>query len=368
MSQKTLYLHVGMDKTGTSAIQYFLYHNKESLLRDASLCYPETGLYKDFSHHPFAFSVIKWYGYTRDNLYQLFHALVTEVGEAENVLLSSECLFKIPLNEEFKALHSLINDHFDNVKVLVYVRRQDEWVESRHKHSVISGNELSLEMLMQPQFCDYKQFIDCWANIFNRNNIIVRAYEKQQFSGGSIFSDFISMFDLKLSDDYKVPPAKINVSLGNNELDFKKLCNKIGFLSDGVDTLNEILLMHSSRSGLLESENTRYLLSPLDRVNLVNRYSDINSSIAKEYLGRKAGSLFYDEKPDLIQDWNRNPGISDQAITNIGRYIYQEAPDLMTILKSKIDAAVKSTDNNIATSGKILRQVMDNCILAGNEE
>lgn len=59
------YLHVGFPKTGTSAIQAFLYKYNKELLEKFKLLYPETGLLflgldKNIpAHYNFAFSIFK---------------------------------------------------------------------------------------------------------------------------------------------------------------------------------------------------------------------------------------------------------------------------------------------------------------------
>src|SRR5690554_1034846 len=65
---KTLYLHVGMDKTGTSAIQAFLHLNEKRLFESEGILRPSTALWGDYSHHPLAFSLLEIQGYTGEDL------------------------------------------------------------------------------------------------------------------------------------------------------------------------------------------------------------------------------------------------------------------------------------------------------------
>jgi hypothetical protein len=345
-----------MDKTGTSAIQYFMHKNRKKFLNDSGICYPNTGLWHDFSHHLFAFSTIGWFGHTEKELFKLFSKMKKELGDVEKTILSSECLFKSPLKENFKILLRLINDQFEQVKVIVYVRRQDKWVESRHRHSIFSGNELPLEKLVRPHFCSYKQFIDHWATVFNPKNIIVKAYEKAQFTDGTIFSDFLSILNLKITDNYEFPPNDVNVSLHNDELDFKQLCNRIGFLSDGADDLNKLLCEHTART--TQIEKAKYLLSPQDRFNLINRYEEVNNSIAKEYLNRQDGKLFYENLPNLTEKWQPYPGINTAKINNISEFIIIHNPQLLIKIAKKIKEAIRSTDPTVAKAGLTLKPLL----------
>ena len=53
--ERVLYLHIGMDKTGTSAIQAFLNLNESCLYSSEGILRPSTALWGDYSHHPLAF-------------------------------------------------------------------------------------------------------------------------------------------------------------------------------------------------------------------------------------------------------------------------------------------------------------------------
>lgn len=357
MAAKTLYLHVGMDKTGTSAIQNFIYHNKDRIRKDIDLCYPSTGIWSDFSHHFFAFSALEQHGHSIGDLSELFLTLIRESGESKNVLLSSECFFKIPIKEGFDALRKQIANHFNAVKVIIYVRRQDEWVESRHKHSIISGNELSLDMLTRPFFCNYKQYIDHWKDAYGKENIIVRAYEKQQFIGGNIYSDFMSIFDLELTNDYEVSMAAKNVSLGRSELGLKNLFNKIEFSEKYVDALNEILIEYSNASSSKRHQK-KYYLSPLERTELINKYEKINAEIVDDYFERNDGKLFYEDIPNAELDWEKYSGISVSKMTDIGRFIYKKNRTLFLVIKAEVRKAIKADDVSILESGKALKHLI----------
>jgi len=349
--RKRLYLHVGMDKTGTSAIQKFVYDNRSKLLDDGDIYYPATGLWGDYSHHPFAFSIFNQHGYSEKKLLKLTKKLVKEVEGRNNVLISSECLFKAPLKENFRIFRDNIFSCFDDVRVIVYVRRQDHWVESRHKHSILSGSELPLEMLQRPFFCNYKQFIDHWSDLVGEESVVVRAYEKQQFVGGSIFSDFLSIFGIELSERYKIPIKNINYSLANDENKFKRLCNLIGFTRRGVEALNGILLEHASSSrSLLNSR----LLSPTDRLTLLNKYMSNNKEIAERYLGRHDGLLFYDPLPSSDDSWEEYLGLSEEKIREISKFIAGKNPKVIKSLCAAITDGLNSKDDGIVEAANIL--------------
>lgn len=353
--KKTLYLHVGMDKTGTSAIQSFLHKNKDKLLSEANILYPKTGMWNDYSHHVFAFSCMEMHGYTLSDFDELCAELQDEMKGADSVLLSSECLFKLPTkNPGFESFFRFVNDNFAEVKVIIYLRRQDKWVISRHKHSVISGQELSIEMLCEPYFCDYKQYIDKWAEHFDKRNIIVRPYEKSSFTGGDIFSDFMTVLGIEQWECYASSVDTVNTALNNNEYYFKRLCNLIGLREQNADELNIILLEHSANSKA-HPANTLDLMSNSEKIELMRRYAAVNASIAAEYLPDGSDKLFVNNMFDAsgsVQE--KYTGIVLLDLMDIKSYICEKSESLYKQIDILCSAALASDSKEVVMAAELL--------------
>lgn len=318
---REIILHIGMDKTGTSAIQAFLHKNRKLLLEDTGVYYPETGLWSDYSHHPYAFSLFGMNGFSIRNFVKLSRKLDRETKGKKTVLISSECLFKVPTRDEFNVFTSFIRRHFSSVKVIVYLRRQDLWIESRYKHSIISGNEISLEALSRPNFCDYKKFIDLWRDSFGVGGIVVRPYEKSQFKGGSIFSDFLSIFGQEIDDRWRLPERQVNVALGYPETEFKRFCNAIGFNRGLVDQLNSLLLAHTELSDCRKEVE---LLNATRSKEICDQYREMNRAIVQEYLSGKPGDLFVEElRNDELEEYAIS-GVSDDDFLSVLSFIKEK--------------------------------------------
>src|SRR5208283_922891 len=121
--KKTLYIHLGPPKTGTSAIQYFLSSN-DKLLSEKGSHYIKACRWDDGGHHPLAW--ILHYKYT--NMYlnilystdyvarqdKLLSDLANEIDSIseESIILSSEV---IPLIVD-KAINDLL-DYFPGMSV-----------------------------------------------------------------------------------------------------------------------------------------------------------------------------------------------------------------------------------------------------------
>lgn len=336
-----------MDKTGTSAIQRFLFKNRQKLDKQEDLYYPATGIWNDFSHHPFAFSIFEMSGYNKKNLEKLFRKLSIEIRNKKTILMSSECLFKAPLKENFIFFKEFIEREFIKVKIVGYVRRQDEWVESRHKHSILVGHELSLEQLQKPFFCNYKQFFDGWADIVGKSNVIVRPYERQQFVGGSILSDFLSIFGISDFSSYTMEAKTINHSLGVIETEFKRYCNLLDLSPKTFSKLNQLLLAHSENNKV----NEKYFLSSHQRKAIIDKYAEINHGLSVDY--GQGSALFLDLDTGKDGDCSKSTSVNEN-MARIFDFIYKEDKRLFSILNEKINEASQSEIEEIKASAKIL--------------
>ncbi|EGY4808381.1 hypothetical protein JIO44_001857, partial [Campylobacter coli] len=60
--------------------------------------------------------------------------------------------------------------------------------------------------------CNYKQIIQWWQQIFGKENLIVRLFDKSEFYQGDLLKDFVHSIGLKWDNEFVIPP-KQNESL-----------------------------------------------------------------------------------------------------------------------------------------------------------
>ncbi|MGD0189221.1 MAG: hypothetical protein ABSD74_00615 [Rhizomicrobium sp.] len=118
---RTLFIHVGPAKTGTSALQAVLREHDNSIV-----IYPKTGQWKGGAHHDLVFN---FYGdsnhpdLTRERIDVLFDGVAHEAQQSERpVFVSSEVLAARENAADFiRALHARLSNEFD-VEILFVVR------------------------------------------------------------------------------------------------------------------------------------------------------------------------------------------------------------------------------------------------------
>ncbi|MBR1630056.1 MAG: hypothetical protein IJ679_12465 [Lachnospiraceae bacterium] len=136
------YLHIGMPKTGTTAIQCFLRDNREELKKQG-FCYPDFGYaYPKVGAHRNGYFVSRV-----DNLYEKeregsYRKLDKLAKSCEKIILSDEAIWRKQRKLDF---WKTIRERFESLgltlQIIVYLRRQDEMIESFWNHRVKGKGE-----------------------------------------------------------------------------------------------------------------------------------------------------------------------------------------------------------------------------------
>ena len=101
-SKKTCYLHIGAPKTGSTALQSFLFENRQRLA-DHGWVYPEVSL-RGFGHHDLAFLISggypEWAIPQERSLDELTDDLIRLAAENPKLVMSSENFYLFPNPEK----------------------------------------------------------------------------------------------------------------------------------------------------------------------------------------------------------------------------------------------------------------------------
>ena len=189
---KTIFLHIGTLKTGTSAIQDFLVLNRKALSKQGIL-YPQKSR-RDYFKTRDGETIVPAQKFK--NYQKLVHLSRTK---DRHVILSNEAF---SLMYDASAIKAAIGDV--ETVIICYLRRQDDFIQSYYNQEVkLAGNYRKIKAYQPPTTLDYYELLDRWARIFGRENIIVRLYEKQQFKDQDLIVDFLTLFGIEWSDAFK---------------------------------------------------------------------------------------------------------------------------------------------------------------------
>jgi hypothetical protein len=199
-----LILHPGSGKCGSSSIQSFLYFNLENLETSNIWVADQEFKFrfeKESELQPFYKSAPIFYfknlAESQDGI-EIFSNRLTEILDLANknhcktLLISAENLTDVVLTKK-PGLHRVLQEKFDKIKVIFYVRRQDEWIVSAwqqwgHKTGVSLEEYVENAITLHfPNFLRKVQQLEC---IYDRKNISVVPLNKKAFKGGNLLADF----------------------------------------------------------------------------------------------------------------------------------------------------------------------------------
>lgn len=364
INQPIIYLHVGTAKTGTSALQNFIGENLDRFA-EYGYYYPETGRVNN-CHHGIAFywgnqdAFKKIFDVHDDQLSRLSDELYAH--RDKHILISSECLLLSTVNwEDFLS----VLPH-DNIKIIVYFRRQDSLLTSRYME-LVKGNQIILppaEWIKKNFYPnEYLGILNRLSSYVKKDNIIVRVYERQQFVGGSIFSDFCDIFSIPLTDGFVISEKNFNPRLSRNALDFNRLLNTVFDDRSNPYIFSSLLTQYSLKEKPEDNLAFRNhgLFSPRKCREILAACENVNTKIAREYLGREDGRLFYEQLPDQDEPWKPYPGLSQEKAEEIVNFLFDKTLQLTVRLYHALTEAV-SDEPYLQKAKEILLPPLSNVI------
>jgi hypothetical protein len=191
---KTIYLHIGTHKTGTTSLQQSLIKNR-NILKSSGYLYPKNGIHKKTpGHHLLAWSIshgdyhqIETTGKIID-LRKAWPCVLSEMAEAsvDNYILSTES-FCLLSEDQIRELRGFIHNY--NVKVYICLRRQDLYLKSLYSERIKKGESKTFKHFIEDyrERCDYDKIIQRWGNVFGKDNISVQLYRKSSDQHALLF-------------------------------------------------------------------------------------------------------------------------------------------------------------------------------------
>jgi hypothetical protein len=197
--KKTLILHVGMGKTGTTALQNFFWRNRD-VLAHHDIAYPETGAVSG-AHHLISPHVSKRMHYPGWHYMRPAEWIGTVKRLPQNRILMSSELMVRSAPQKILDFCKELQSHFD-LKICFYLRRQDNIIMAGYNQQVKTGSQIKplpvvLDKLIEG--FDYVKLISPWEAAVGADNLIIRPYERKQFYQGDLVRDFL-WFILRIDD------------------------------------------------------------------------------------------------------------------------------------------------------------------------
>lgn len=244
-----------------------------------------------------------------------------------------------------------ILDGFDlDVKIVVYFRRQDDFVESLFSQRIYNGSPYTfrqfIDQLDQESF-SWEQVANSYAEHFGTENILVRRYHLEYLPQlDSIIHDFGKTIGSELLQKYSGEKT-YNEGYTNSALKVIELVNP-HLDKDRQKSIKKLLRKQEQRSAF----NKYSLFDEPQRKEFLAMYSESNARVAKKYLGIQSGNLF----PPIESEYNGNQNNGDVDEVDIAvnfslafHHLYKET--------KRLNQRIKELEAKPTFSQKVIRKI-----------
>lgn len=310
-----LLIHMGQPKTGTTTLQHFLYENAGKLGRygwdypDLKMELPTAHSYRGIDiakNGDIFFDDIMKINVFTDNWEKVWECLVNHL-KSKNVIVSDETLFYW---DTAKFLTGA-KQKYDNIKVVIYLRRQDRFIESCWnqgvKNAILCYTQTFHDYIYSEEAkwrLQYEKKLEQISAIIGEENLIVRIYDQELFreTKRTIVSDFLSVLNIEPDlSEWKEGNSFYNPRLSNNFCEIKRIFNSVP-MKDEIAFREQYVNVFTILSRKFTKNTEQYAecgyFAPEERKAFLEQFSTENERIARKYLHRKDGVLFYDHTID----------------------------------------------------------------------
>ncbi|MGH1367757.1 MAG: hypothetical protein ACRBCL_04015 [Maritimibacter sp.] len=238
-------IHIGTEKTGTTSIQETLQKNVDSLM-GAGFCYPKT--FFNGNHTKIAvFSMeddkidmrkrkhkvisAEQVSAFRSQFEVEFSHEIEGLSPSTTVLIVNEHLSRLREKSEVERLRSFLLKYFDEIEVIIYLRRQDKLMRSMYSTVIKVGDIREnifpiYEESKQGDFVtfDYRRVMDLWSEVFGRELISARLFERKLLHSEDVVLDFLRICGVPTETE--IETVKANESLSPEALVALRELNK----------------------------------------------------------------------------------------------------------------------------------------------
>jgi len=288
---KSLVLHIGANKTGSSAIQEFLRLNADALARadvhvaSADLS-PEgkvTGqhiwLIEEALNNP---------GQGAPDIGEKIDRIMATLDDSAQLLISAENLSN---GKGAEALFAEAAARY-NARVVLYIRRQDELLLSSWQQweSKVDADFWAWLIDCLGQRGDWRAVLQAWERIVPRDNITVRIFGRETLPGGDVIADFVQTLGLgDLMQEFSLPKEAVNPSFAEAVVDFAK-GNPLLFRDKHDNAFYDTV---SQLTGQRYRRNPREsVITHAQRLAIFQRYAESNEWVRQAYFPNGTAPLF----------------------------------------------------------------------------
>lgn len=300
MKYQKLFVHIGTQKTGSTALQHTLNEYSSELRKDGIIylgkCREVASKHNIAKATEFDEELVnKLKTHIKNRIW------ATSFSKKNRFVISNE-KFSGDKFTGYKNTSVLANLLFDatkdlklDVNIIVFIRRQDDFFESTYAERVFRGATYSFREFLNrfdSSAFHWDDLIGAYANVFGEDKVHVERYGKQFLPhkdslinkfGEIIQSDFLRTFD-------KTPLQ--NTGYRADTLEFARHNNQYLTVSE-VKKMGRILKKMNSKS-----PHEKYsFFSDEERKEFLSNYNESNEKVARKYFKNTSPPLFTQPEP-----------------------------------------------------------------------
>lgn len=302
--KKHLYLHIGIEKTGTTSIQGFLNLNKERLLEKGYLFSQSGGEYNN-RNIPSAFMADNRYddhlnnkgihsaedkaAFREETISLLEREVTSSEEKVHSVIISSEHFHSRLMSEkEVASVASELKRVFADISVICYLREQASVCESLYSTAIRCGStevfsSFYSKCVATSPYYNYQIFLERWAKHVGHENIVVRLFDKTHFAQGNLLIDFVSSLGVTDLNGLNTEIDRENESISPIGQAIGLAINRMS-LNDGLVNSDKMLVM------VCEMFRGKGAKIPEDnRLKIYEGFRESNQAVKEKYFPKHEG-------------------------------------------------------------------------------
>ncbi|WP_139084228.1 hypothetical protein [Nesterenkonia sp. F] len=290
---RSLTLHIGAHKTASSLLQTTLRRDGKTLRERGLTRVHRRAILKSEFHESIRDTI--QHGGKPNNLERDRESFLSLLeGKSDNVLMTTEDFFETFNHPRF---YQHIRDCLEyvceivggnDIKVILYVRNQVDYIESMFMQHVHLGHDRRLEGFISKYMgfdLSWKRVLDDIASVIGRENVVAVPYESIKRVGAtSFYQTFLSelgisdVSDLEIAQD-ESEGRSANRSYSQDAFDIASVINPL-LDKDGRNTLRKFLQQKYSTA----THPRAVLISDEQRDEIRDRIREDNENLFSEYL------------------------------------------------------------------------------------
>jgi hypothetical protein len=285
-----LFLHIGLPKTGTSALQVFLASNIEALSRN-NITYPWARAVVATEQRITSGNgaVLAKTAFTaKENgevtLRQLNHVM----SEGRSVLLSSE-FFADWRRDRVSKLYELASRSGFQTKMIVYLREQSEYIVTsyfqmlKRRPGVIDKDGAGLRRYAERaaatrRFLDFDALLQMWASVIGRQNITARARRPND-----LMRDFLQAIGINNEEGFNFDVSDINITPRPQEMKIRALLGVFEPTTHTSDVYLNVLSRLYEMTGKRSVDDYNFMVDPSIVEQIQLKFQSSNERMCQQW-------------------------------------------------------------------------------------